>query len=498
MYKLMSGLLASIVLAGCNGGGGDSQYANRLEGKAYCPASMECSYMPAPKDYNNEAGGAVNIYYGVHKALDPANRLGILVFNFGGPSAAAVSGVGVMIEKGLISQDALNRFDIVGIDPRGTGASAFAKELTECAVAQYKGQGNCNATYAQVAPYLGSNSVVKDIDRLRLHLGEQKLNFLGYSYGTRLGSLYANMFPDNVRAIVLDSPMSPTAANYVDLLIEGAAGNDKIADYRLESSARKTTLVSIVEQIRSNSSSQYIASDASTLTKIDVDLSLDLMVSRDSSDPRYPRWLSIKNEVYKLLDSNNASGLSQKLLGMHNRSNAQSEDRLRGRALFTAVVCTDESQPLSLNDFAASETKFQSASKLYGDLTYNSIRAKMCADWPYPRDPIAPVEAMEQVLSGQQILIIGGHYDPATPYTWAEKMVQSFGTLASLVTVDNYVDHGFSYSKISCVDQKTTAYLLDPETKIADETCNASTLSQSKSFMISPDVPHPAKDVIGW
>ncbi len=499
MYRLISGLLASVILVGCNTES-DDQYTKEVDSEISCPANLECSFMLAPKDYNNELEEAVNIYYGVHKAQDPANRLGILVFNFGGPSAAAVGGVGAMIEQGRIPQDILNRFDIVGIDPRGTGKSAFAKELTECAVAQYQGLGNCNATYRQFAPYLGSNSVVKDIDRLRRHLGESTLNFLGYSYGTRLGSLYAHMFPDNVRAIVLDSPMPPTVTNYVDLLVDGAAGKDKIADYRLIYSNRKTKLTSIVEQLRNHYPSLYESSYGPELTKNEVDLFLQLMVSRDSSYPRNLGWLSIKDGMYKLLDNDDTSELGLVLSGDFNTGDYNSSykpDSLRGQALFTAVVCTDESQFLSRHDVDSSYHLFQSASKLYGDLTFTGS-ANMCADWPYPRDPIAPVENMEQMLSGQNILIIAGKYDPATPYTWAEKMVQSFGDLASLITVDNYVDHGFSYDGIRCIDQNTTNYLIDPSRKIANQTCNLPLVPSSRLFSIVPDSPHPAKNVIGW
>jgi len=494
MYRLISGLLASFILVGCNTESKDL-YAKEVDSAILCPANMECGFMLAPKDYNNELGETVNIYYGVHKAQDPANRIGILVFNFGGPSAAAVGGVSSMIERERIPQDILNRFDVVGIDPRGTGKSAFAEELTECAVAQYEGLGNCNATYSKVAPYLGSNSVVKDIDRLRRHLGESRLNFLGYSYGTRLGSLYAKMFPDNVRAIVLDSPMLPTATNYVDLLVDGVEGKDKIADYRLVYQHRKTQFTSIVEQVRSHYPSPYAALYGPWLTKNKVDLSLQLMVSRDSSYPRNFGWLSIKDGVYKLLDDDDASELESALSGDYNSS--VKPDRLRGQALFTAVICTDESQPLSRNDVASSYALFEAASTLYGDLIFMGS-ANMCADWPYPRDPITPVENMEQVLTGQNILIIAGQYDPATPYTWAEKMVQSFGELASLITVDNYVDHGFSYDGINCIDQNTTNYLIDPSRKIANQTCNVPLSPTRRLFSVVSDSPHPAKNVIGW
>ncbi|MGF1715730.1 alpha/beta hydrolase [Photobacterium chitinilyticum] len=499
MYKLMSGLLTCLVLAGC-GGGSDDQFSKNNYATQSCPSNMTCGFMKAPKDYNNPNGEQVDIYYGVHKALDPANRIGSLILNFGGPSAEAVVGASKMATYAL-PQEILNRFDIVGMDPRGTGQSAYARELTDCAVAKNRGQGDCTVTYQQYAPYLGSNSVVKDIDRLRNHLGDEKLTFLGYSYGTRLGSLYAHTFPDRVRAIVLDSPMSPTAANNVELRIGNTAGYDKVAAFRLDYAtypSRETRYQDIATTLYS-SAQVYTANDGQALSKKDGADVMDYTVARDSS--RKKEWSAIRSGLKELLDNDKLITLKNELsihrITSYNSGYSNLNDELRGSALFKAVVCTDERLPLSENEMLASELGYKNASALFGGKTYAET-AKLCNGWSARRDPIAPVTDMASALGGKQILIIGGLYDPATPYTWTEEMVANFGASASKVTVDNYVDHGFSYSKISCVDQKTTAYLLDPETKIVEETCNASALSQSKSFMIAPDIQHPAKDVIGW
>ncbi|OLQ75877.1 hypothetical protein BIT28_17815 [Photobacterium proteolyticum] len=494
MYRKTLGLLVSLLLAGCGGGGGDNQFAKDNYATQTCPSNMTCSFMKAPKDYNNPNGEQVDIYYGVHKANDPANRIGALLLNFGGPSAEAVSGAGYMVEKEL-PKEILDRFDIVGMDPRGTGQSVFAKELTDCAVAQSNKQGDCSATYSQVAPFLGSNTVVKDMDMLRNLLGDEKLTFLGYSYGTRLGSLYAHTFPDKVRAIVLDSSMSPLDDNYIEMRVDNTAGYGKAADYRLgHDFALSSRYQTIVDSLFANST--YSANDVD-LTLAEGSFTLGLTVARETSGD----WQKIKPGLMTLLVQDSAAPIKKALSDNDDwpfvSHLSKSPDDLRGSALFKAVVCTDESSPLTTNEIVNSKDRYILASALYGLDTYYST-AGMCIDWPAKRDPIATVSNMESALGGQQILIIGGQYDPATPYSWAEEMVDAFGNSASLITVDNYVDHGFSYSNISCVDQKTTAYLLDPDTKISDETCDASALSQNKSFMIASDTSHPAKDVIGW
>ena len=495
MYRKMLGLLVSLSLAGCGGGSGDNSFARTdLDSSQACPANMTCGYFKAPKDYDNPNGEMVDIYYGVHKANDLANRIGALLLNFGGPNAEAVNRAGVMA-KYKLPKEILDRFDIVGMDPRGTGLSAFASELTECAVAEDKEEGDCVATYSQIAPFLGSNTVVKDMDTLRNLLGDEKLTFLGYSYGTRLGSLYAHTFPDKVRAIVLDSPMSPTGENYIDLRVGNSAGYEKVADFRLgHNPIRNSRYQAIVDSLFGKS--KYEANDKD-LTKEEGRFALGLTVAKELSGD----WQEVANGLENLLDNDSAE-LLKKVVKEHEDWPYMSEyststDKLRKSALFKAVVCTDESSPLTDTEISQSINRFKQASSLYGLDTYYST-AGMCLGWSARRDPIAAIADMESALGGKQILIIGGQYDPATPYSWTEEMVDAFGNSASLVTVNDYPDHGFSYKGISCVDQSTTSYLLNPDNEIADQSCYSPTSAYRKSYDASQDVPHPTSDVIGW
>lgn len=497
MHKLMSGLITCVLLVGCNESDNNQFAASResIIDKA-CPQNMTCDFMSAPKDYANPNGEMVDIFYGVHKAEDPANRIGALILNFGGPSAEAVHGAAGMAADNL-PQEILDRFDIVGIDPRGTGQSAFARELTQCAVAEKQGSGNCDATYQQVAPYLGSNSVVKDIDRLRQRLGDEKLTFLGYSYGTRLGSLYAHTFPDRVRAIVLDAPMSPTAANNIEIRTGNAAGYEKIADYRLgHNEIRNNRYQNIVNQLFAAPEYNYQASDG-VLTSKEGALAMNLTVARESSGD----WSYVESGVTSLLDYDRVNSLKWLLSVLSNgysyNFDSNYEDMLRGNALFKAVVCTDERTPLSDADIEASLDRFVHASSLYGTLTY-SQHGNLCKGWTAQRDPVASVVDMDISLRGKQILIIGGQYDPATPYIWAQEMKNSFGDVGSLVAINNHVDHAFSYTGIDCIDQSTTAYLLNPEKRIAEKTCDKAAYRFDYEPTKAQRLPHPTDNVIGW
>ena len=484
MYRAILAISLTALLFGCGGDSSTDTYSATTSTATSqdCPNNMECGLLPVPKSYANDKGEKVNIYYAVHKALDADKRIGILMFNFGGPGGEAVWNTSYMV-KYYLPEEILARFDIVGLDPRGAGKSAFAQTLSDCAVAQSNGNGSCDSTYAEVAPYLGSNTIVKDIDQLRSFLGEEKLNFLGYSYGTRLGSLYANTFPENVRAIVLDSPMPPATDNYVDLRLGNTAGYDLVADYRLEfNTTRKSQYENIADTFANSDS--YLAEDGSSLSVDDAFSALYLTISREHTG----YWQTIKSGLFDLLDNDSATLLKTQLNSIE--LPATTDDDLRSNALFKAVVCTDESQPLATAEISARQTSFESSSALFG--LANFYNSYLCADWSVQRDPIAAVETMEQVLTGQQILIIGGKYDPATPYQWANEMADSFGNLASLISVDQLVSHGFSYTDIDCVDQKTTQYLLDPTAKIEDITCSGAPQNR-RSLKAAPEIIHPAR-----
>lgn len=490
MYRSILAFSLTAMLLGC--GGEDSSTdtysaATSTPLTLDCPSNMECGLLAVPKNYANDNGEKVNIYYGIHRALDSDNRIGILVLNFGGPGGEAVKGTANMVAYHLPA-DILEHFDIVGLDPRGAGKSAFAKELTDCAVAQNRGYGNCDKTYAEVAPYLGSNTIVKDIDQLRSFLGEDKLNFLGYSYGTRLGSLYANTFPENVRAIVLDSPMPPVTGNYIDLQLGNTAGYDLITDYRLEFNRSRKSQYEYIANTLTYSNS-YLGSDGSILSRNNALSALYLTVSREKTG----YWQAIKSGIFELLDNDSAARLKTQINSIIKP--ATTNDDLRFDALFKAVVCTDESQPLSAVEISATQASFTNASALFGLPQF--LNSYLCADWKVQRDPIANVENMEQVLTGQQILIIAGKYDPATPYQWANAMADSFANLATLISVDQLVSHGFSYTDLACVDNKTTQYLLDPTIKIADTECSGTPQTRG-SFLTTPykrenEIIHPAR-----
>ncbi|MCE0556480.1 alpha/beta hydrolase [Motilimonas sp. E26] len=479
---ILASAVSAILLAGCGGGGGGDGFsvgADKSEDSPICATGLECQQLEVPASYINDDGSKVKVFYAIHKATDTNNRIGTLFVNFGGPGQEAQASLAWMVNAGLFDQAIVERFDIVALDPRGSGQSAYAKELKQCAVELANNVNTCDEFNTKSAVNISTNTLVKDIDALRAHLGEEQISFLGYSYGTRVGSVYADFFPERVRALILDSPMSPTTLNYIDIAQDNAAGYDVVAEYRLGTVARKQALISGVSILDANGVFQGLDGDLS------VNTALDALYSLRSLEV-YGYWQHQKPGVFELLDNGNVA-LLKRLVDSTSWNQANDPvDAQRSNAMFTAVVCADGSSALSTNDVANAYANYIQASGIFGVVNY--ANAGMCADWPGQLDPVQPVEYMDAKLQ-QPVLILGGQYDPRTPYIWTEAMSESFASLTRLIRVENIVEHGFSYRGNRCIDNASTAYLLDPSSASNELVCDGSTLARSAGNTALK--PHP-------
>ncbi|MFN0284122.1 MAG: alpha/beta hydrolase [Kineosporiaceae bacterium] len=193
----------------------------------------QCSTARLPLDYDRPTGAQTTVALLRIKAAKPSKKIGTLFLNPGGPG-----GSGVEIASAapfFLGQDVLDRFDIVGFDPRGTNfsdhvrcwpnAGRQAKDLAglnlafpftraekKAAVASSKAFGRaCSTTGRPLSGSMSTAEVARDMDVLRRAVGDKHLSYLGFSYGTYLGQVYANMFPDRVRAVVIDGVLDPVA-----------------------------------------------------------------------------------------------------------------------------------------------------------------------------------------------------------------------------------------------------------------------------------------------
>jgi pimeloyl-ACP methyl ester carboxylesterase len=198
-----------------------------------CYDYAECATVQLPLDYDKPAGAKIEIAVLRVKAKDQRHRIGSLFLNPGGPGG---SGTSIALDAPFFLSDSLlQKFDIVGVDPRGVGASAnikcFKSVKDQTAVmrslnvafpwgrAEEKAYVNsskalgkaCSTTGKPISGAMSTAEVARDMDVIRRGVGDRKLTYLGFSYGTALGQYYANMFPDRFRALVVDGVIDPRA-----------------------------------------------------------------------------------------------------------------------------------------------------------------------------------------------------------------------------------------------------------------------------------------------
>ncbi len=197
-----------------------------------CGSGFQCATAQVPLDYNSPRGATISLALIRLPASDPARRIGSLFLNPGGPG---LSGVNLVATAGnqLFSPEVRARFDLVGFDPRGIGAStplrcfdtgdqALAAQAPfpfPVTVSEQRTWERSNRVIAQacarrggpILGHMGTANVARDLDLLRQAVGDTKLTYYGASYGTYLGATYANLFPGNIRALILDGVVDPVA-----------------------------------------------------------------------------------------------------------------------------------------------------------------------------------------------------------------------------------------------------------------------------------------------
>jgi pimeloyl-ACP methyl ester carboxylesterase len=188
---------------------------------APCRQGLECAELVLPLDYARPEADRISLAVSRKKAADPGRRRGVLVLNPGGPG-----GSGLDMPLFLAHTEAAKVYDLIGFDPRGVGGSTaltcrtvpeFAvmdsrpadSEFPKWAAEARAVEDACHRAAGGIRPFISSANTARDLDVVRAALGEQKLNYLGYSYGTYLGAVYGSLFPNRLDRSVLDSSVHP-------------------------------------------------------------------------------------------------------------------------------------------------------------------------------------------------------------------------------------------------------------------------------------------------
>lgn len=458
--------------------------ADGYGGEPY-PDRAECGTVEVPVDYGKPDGAKAQLAVLRFKAT--GDKIGSLVLNPGGPGASGVQFAADAMD--FLTPPLLERFDVVGFDPRGVGDSTPAIKcvsdedfdasraddgviVTAADVDRENGetrafvQSCVDSAGVDFLASVGTDNVVKDMDRLRSALGDEKLTYLGYSYGTHLGSQYAEAFPQNVRAMVLDGAVDPSAEATQSLIDQYAAFQTVFDDYAADCTAKAgcplgsdpAKAVAVFHQLVDPLvEAPAVTDDPRGLSYQDAMMGTFNALYDDES------W----EDLTKGLSALAGGGRPDELLEQADIYYERDEDGhyTNWDNAYIAISCVDYRYPKDAAAYPELDRRLREVAPFneYGSFTglpgfmggYGHLPLNTCAFWPVP-----PTSKPHRVSAPglPTVLVISTTEDPATPYQDGVDLAEQLG--ARLLTFEG-AQHTASYYGNACVDDPTTKYLID-------------------------------------
>ena len=438
---------------------------------------VDLAQLIVPRDHADPAGETISLFVARHRATDPKNRIGTLLVNPGGPGAAG-SVLAEQAEK-VYSKRLLERFDIVGWDPRGVGRSipavdcvddldpifslditpdspADEQAITEQAAAFIAG---CTARSGGILPFVSTEQSARDIDSLRVALGEERVSYFGFSYGSELGATWSTLFPATVRAAVLDGSIDPRQSA-VDESVQQAIGFERALDGFLAHCAAdkkcafynegnpQRAFVDLMAQI--DASPIATSKGRVPVTSGVASIAVAQAMYASTVWPRLERALA-----------DAAEGRGDGLLALYDGYLGRDGDGEYDNTLeaFFATSCLDGETTAA--DREELTRRLADAAPRMGGLW---LEPDMCEGWPAPPSSRAAVTG----AGAPAIVVVGTTGDPATPIEASKGMAEA---LESGVLVTVVGDEHTGYGLNECIDNVVDGYLIDLAVPAVDTVC---------------------------
>lgn len=430
----------------------------------------DCARLTVPLRHADPTGETIELVVARGSLADPDKRIGTLLLNPGGPGAP---GTDFVVPAAKLLPDAItDYFDIVSWDPRGTGESSpvdcgrnfdylfaadsapdNAVEHRELEAAAARFARECSQRSSRLLPNVTSLATVSDMDMLREALGEDKLTYLGFSYGTYLGALYAREFPERVRAMMLDGAVDPSLS-VETMVIEQAQGFGRALDLFLAYCARNRDCAfhhggeprGALDALRARVDLQPIASGDRTLGPTQLDLALGAGL--------YGGELGYTELARSLRDAER--GDPDGLLAGFDAYVGRNPDGIYKPdwAAFISISCADG----PVLDLEAARVLQESAAVAAPDFGAESVGLGFpCSFWSAP--PTNKVPGVVVASGSVPIVVIGATDDPATPLKWSEGLAKQLG-VGRLVAVRGSA-HTSLLGGPDCLARLAAVYLVD-------------------------------------
>lgn len=460
------------------GWGSCQGFATTADDKAaFGDKSLQCARLTVPLDYTQPDGRTITLGLLRRAATGPGPRVGSLVINPGGPGESGMSAAASL--AGQTQGNALAaRFDFVGFDPRGiaasqpqirclTDAEQDAKRLnvdvdtSPAGVAKTEAEEHdyvqkcAQRTGAEMLAHVGTRDVVQDMDVLRSVLGDPKLTYLGYSYGTRLGSSYAEQFPANVRAMVLDGAVDP-AQGLVDQEVAQAKGFQNAFTQFTQWCGQQPNCALGKDPTQVVPAFRALVNPLVTTpapTKSGRKLSYqDATTGVTQALYSKQLWQPLNQALTEL-----SHGTGNGLLLLADLYDGRGDDGRYANTIdaFNAVRCVDDPRLVDRAVVQQADQQQRAAAPFLNDGRAPSTALDTCAFWPVPSSG----SPHQPVVSGlPPVLVISTTNDPATPYQAGVELAKGLG--GRLLTNEGEGHTAFLQRK-KCVDDIGIAYLID-------------------------------------
>jgi pimeloyl-ACP methyl ester carboxylesterase len=475
----------ALMLAGCtSAASGTGSPPSRAPAATQAPASrldwqpcavggagLQCATLAVPLDYRHPAGRKITLALSMAPATAPPDqRQGDLLVNPGGPGGSGRL-LAAQVAFGLDHSVAAT-YNVIGFDPRGVGASVPAlhcdpsffegvqpdyipasQAAEQVLIGRAKAYAaDCERRFGWLLPFMTTKDSARDMDSIRAALGQQKISYLGYSYGTYLGQVYATMFGNRVRRMVLDSVVNPRGAWYADNISQDYAFEGRIQAFFSWVAAhagfyRLGTTRAQVQQAWYRARARLAAHPipGASGPMIGPDEFDDTMLQGGYNNAVWP-GLAAALAAYL------HTGSAKPMIDQYRALGGQNENEF---AVYNAVECSDVNWPRNWAKWDADTRRVYRTApfEAWDNAWFNAA----CAFWPV-HGPARPLAVQGAGLP--PILMIQGSLDAATPYQGAQaahKLLPS----ARMVVVEGGGNHGQSLSQPAdlCVNNHLNAYL---------------------------------------
>ena len=452
-----------------------------------CGQNLQCATATAPLDWSDPQRDTIDLAL-IRQAATSGTAIGSLLVNPGGPGGSGFDFIRDNVDYAT-TERLQSAFDVVGFDPRGVNHSSavdcyddpaeFDSFLFDLLPGEY-GSDEWIAAYAdanaafgaaceehtgELLEFVDTISAARDLDLLRAILGDKKLNYLGYSYGTLLGATYAELYPQKTGRLVLDGALDPTTSSF-DVSATQAQGFESALRAFLEdcalhedcpfSGSVTSSMTSIRSMLDRLDASPIRIEDGRELGSSTMTIAIITPLYSEES------WPALR-EVFTDVMHGDAEYAFQ-IADIYFNRNTDGTYNDNSTEAFLAINCLDYASDSSLETMRTEEAELVRLAPVLGkQLAYGGAG---CAEWPYPpvreRGPIA-------ASGSSDILVVGTINDPATPYVWAKALASQLEN-GHLVTYDGEGHTAFNKGS-SCVDRVIEDYFIDGTIPESDPRC---------------------------